>query len=240
MLRAVRFSAAFDFALEVETLAALREMAAQIVVVSPERIAMEMRRMLGEPGRAVAARLLVETGLAAAILPEIVPHDDATRQRLEAAFDVLQRLAAAEFPLALAALLDDLVDAAAAREIGLRWRLANKEIERVTWLVEHRTALAGARGMRWSQLQPLLLAKGIHDLLALHEIVAPAGAEEAAHCRALLRSRGKRSIRRRWSPATTCWRTACPPGRSTRPCSSGCGPHNWTARFTRVRKQSPC
>ena len=73
MLRAVRFSAALDFALEESTLAAIREMAGEIAVVSAERIAMEMRRMLVEPGRVQAVRLLLESNLAAQILPEIVP-----------------------------------------------------------------------------------------------------------------------------------------------------------------------
>jgi poly(A) polymerase len=186
MLRAVRFAATMDFALEADTRAALDEMAAQIVVVSPERIAMEMRRMLVEPRREVAVRLLVETGLAAAILPEIVPHDEAMRQQLQAALDVLRRLRAPGFPLALAALLDRLVEPAAAAEIGRRWRLANKEIERVAWLLEQRDALIGAGGMAWSRLQPLVIADGIDDLLALHEIVAVDGPAEAAHVRALL------------------------------------------------------
>ena len=72
LLRAVRFSAAFDFALEEETRAAIGEMAGQIGEVSPERIAMEMRRMLVDPSRVAAVRLLIETNLAAAVLPEIV------------------------------------------------------------------------------------------------------------------------------------------------------------------------
>ena len=78
MLRAVRFAAAFGFALDAETRAAIAEMAGQIHVVSPERIAMEMRPLLADPGRGGAVRLLVETGLAAAVLPEIVPGDDGT------------------------------------------------------------------------------------------------------------------------------------------------------------------
>ena len=75
MLRAVRFVAAFDFLIDAETAAALREMADQIAVVSPERIAMEMRRVLTEPGRVQGVRLLVELGLAEAVLPEIVPRE---------------------------------------------------------------------------------------------------------------------------------------------------------------------
>ena len=43
-----------------------------------------------------------------------------------------------------------------------------------------------ARTMRWSQLQPLLVAEGIDDLVALSEAASPANAEAAAYCRSLL------------------------------------------------------
>ena len=49
MLRAVRFAAAFDFTLDDDARAAIAEMASQIHVVSPERIAMEMQRLLIDP-----------------------------------------------------------------------------------------------------------------------------------------------------------------------------------------------
>ena len=58
-------------------------MAGQIVAVSAERIAQEMDRMLVDPGRGEAVRLLLATGLAAAVLPEIVPADDLGRERLD-------------------------------------------------------------------------------------------------------------------------------------------------------------
>ena len=40
--------------------------------------------------------------------------------------------------------------------------------------------------MRWSALQPLLIAEGAGDLLILTEAASPAGAETASHCRSLL------------------------------------------------------
>ncbi len=186
LLRAVRFTAAFDFELEAETAAAVRHMAGQITAVSPERIAMEMRRMLVEPGRSRAVSLLVELGLAAAILPEIVPGDPSARERLDEALERLGRLDEPGFPLALAALLVDLADAETVRQIGLRWRLSNQEIERASWLVGQRGVLAEARSARWSRLQPLLIHEGIDDLLALEELARPAGADDAAYCRTLL------------------------------------------------------
>jgi tRNA nucleotidyltransferase/poly(A) polymerase len=144
MLRAVRFAAGFDFALEAGTLAAIQQMADEIIVVSGERIAMEMRRMLSEPGRVEAARLLLATGLARFVLPEIVPADDQGRRRLDHALRVLDLLDRPPFPQALAALLGGLVDAATLSGVGFRWRLSNKEIDRAGWLVENRDALRGA------------------------------------------------------------------------------------------------
>ncbi len=62
MLRAVRFAAVFGFSIDEETAAAIREMAGQITVVSPERIAMEMRRVLTEPGRVHGRAAVDRTG----------------------------------------------------------------------------------------------------------------------------------------------------------------------------------
>jgi poly(A) polymerase len=179
MLRAVRFAAAFGFALDDDTRAAIVEMAAEIHVVSAERIAMEMRRLLGDATRGEGVRLLLETGLAQQVLPEIVAKDESRR--------LVSRLNPdAEFPLALAAALVPCVDAVAATDVCRRWRLSNKETDRVAWLVEHHAALDHATTMRWSELQPLMVADGIDDLLALVEAASPQGAEVAAHCRQLL------------------------------------------------------
>ena len=84
------------------------------------------------------------------------------------------------FPLALAALLYPFVDAEGAAAVCGRWRLSNKETERVGWLVGQHASLLDARAMRWSALQPLLVAEGIDDLLALTEAGSSAGAAAAA------------------------------------------------------------
>jgi len=189
MLRAVRFSARFDFAIEPDTLAAIRRMAAEISVVSPERIAVEMQHVLVDPSRALGIRLLLETGLAAVILPEIVPADESQQRQLERTLEVLRRLQQPGFPLALAALLLDRVDGEGAAAIARRWRLSNHQTARTGWLVEHHPDLDRARSMRWSALQPILIADGIEDLLALGEAVALAGSGDTAAiawCQSLL------------------------------------------------------
>ena len=189
MLRAVRFAATLDFTLEQRTLGAIRRMAAQITVVSRERVAVEMRRILVDCQRGRGVRLLLETGLAAAILPELVPADDAGSRRLDHTLAMLERLHEPSFPLTLAVLLGELVDADGAEQVCRRWRLSNKENHRVWWLVEHRGALFAARTMRRSALLRLLVAEGIEELLALEESVAlidGSDTDEVAYCRSLL------------------------------------------------------
>jgi poly(A) polymerase len=182
MLRAVRFSATFDFTIDEATLAAIREMADQISVVSPERIAMEMRRMLVDPARVTAIRLLLATNLAQVVLPEIVAQDEEHTQRLGQALGVLERLKDPTFSLALAALLHNLSNPAGMREVSHRWRLSNKEADRAVWLVENQRAIIDPQAMKWSALQPYLIHEGINDLLELMEATSPEGDEAAAHC----------------------------------------------------------
>ena len=130
MLRAVRFAVRFDFALDPATAEAIREMAPQIVAVSAERVAEELRRLLVDPHRARGMRLFLDLGLAAVLLPELVPMKGLPQgpprpdgpalpppgrpgsapegDLWEHVLAVLDRLGLApSFPLALAALLHD-------------------------------------------------------------------------------------------------------------------------------------
>jgi poly(A) polymerase len=217
MLRAVRFAARFDFELESSTRAAIEQMADQIDVVSAERIAQEMRLMLVHRARVRACQLLLETKLLAAVLPEAVamcgvpqgkpvqPDGDLWDHTLL----VLSHLREPGFPLALAALLHDigkpetmtqhlgklafhdheLAGQRIAFNICRRWKLSNKETERICWLVRHHMYLGEARKMRWAKLQRMLTRDGIAELLDLHEADALASDGDAAdidYCRQLL------------------------------------------------------
>jgi poly(A) polymerase len=89
----------------------------------------------------------------------------------------------------LAALLYLWADGAAAAAVCQRWRLSNRQTQRTAWLVEHHAALRQARAMRWSQLQPLLVAEGIEDLIALEEADSQAASTDTSHvtwCRSLV------------------------------------------------------
>jgi poly(A) polymerase len=71
MLRAIRFAANLGFDVEAETLAAMRELAPTIALVSWERIGEEMTRILTEGGAKKGFELLDDTGLLHVVLPEI-------------------------------------------------------------------------------------------------------------------------------------------------------------------------
>jgi poly(A) polymerase len=73
MLRAVRMAARFEFTIDPITADAIRAMAPEIRVVSAERIADELRKILMDRHRARGMRLFVDLGLAEPILPELLP-----------------------------------------------------------------------------------------------------------------------------------------------------------------------
>jgi len=71
MIRAVRFAARFRYAMEAGTFGAIRELAPEIHQVSPERLRDELCKILTDGAARRAFELLDETGLLAALLPEI-------------------------------------------------------------------------------------------------------------------------------------------------------------------------
>ncbi|MCB9936098.1 MAG: CCA tRNA nucleotidyltransferase [Planctomycetes bacterium] len=71
LLRAVRFAAGLNFDIDDATLQAVGDMSAEIKVVSAERIQAELSRLLTTRGQSRGFKLMLETGLLDAILPEI-------------------------------------------------------------------------------------------------------------------------------------------------------------------------
>jgi poly(A) polymerase len=134
LMRAVRMGARFDFPIETATTAAIREMAPEITVVSAERTAEELRKMLVHRNRAWAMRQMDELGLLRHVLPEVEAEMKGLPQGPPAAptgdlwghtLKVLEVLdgprwpapGPVSFPLAFAALLHDVgKKRAAARE----------------------------------------------------------------------------------------------------------------------------
>jgi len=71
MLRAVRFAARLGFAIEARTMAAIRAEAAEIALVSAERVRDELTKILTEGAARRGFELLDESGLLVQVLPEI-------------------------------------------------------------------------------------------------------------------------------------------------------------------------
>ena len=71
MLRAIRFATQLDFIIEEKTLAALSSQCERIEIVSKERIADEINKIIMTPNPSIGFKLLEKTGLLAIILPEI-------------------------------------------------------------------------------------------------------------------------------------------------------------------------
>ena len=196
MLRAVRIATAFELTIEPLTAAAIQGMADQIAVVSAERIAEELRRLMASRHRARGIQLLDEVGLAKAILPELSPMKESGDTQWHHVLKMLDNLGPdSSFPLAFAALLHGIgktrsVARRMAAEICHRLKLSNTERDRFEWLVEKHGFLADPWQMRLCKLKETLAHAGIHELLALHRADAVAWGRSSAHvdfCEQLLR-----------------------------------------------------
>ena len=210
MLRGVRLATRFDFVLDPATAAAIAAMAPGIGAVSAERVADELRKLLVVPCRARGMGLFMDLGLAAELLPELLPMRGLPQGPPAAptgdlwghVLRVLELLGPeASFPLAFATLLHDVgkprtvgrtpdrytfyyhehVGKRLTGEIALRLKLSNDERERAEWLVEKHQILCDARQMRTSKLKTLLAHPGIGELLALHRADALASGRDTGH-----------------------------------------------------------
>ncbi len=156
MLRAVRFTAFFDFALDHETRAAIERMAHLVTTVSPERIAAELRAMVSRTGRRRAVELLEETGLAREVVPELAPTSDTARQAWRRQAAMIGGLDEPSLPQALA-LLGAERPAAVLAGVSARLRLSNFEAKAATWLHAAIVELEGGDALEkrsWSSVQP--------------------------------------------------------------------------------------
>ncbi len=186
MLRAVRFVARFGFDLDPQTADAVQAMSAEILVVSQERIADELKKMLVHPRRRRALELAHDLNLLTVILPELAPVAAtagwaAGKDHWLATLKALESLDNPRFELALAAALHDVACDGTADEAGRlaeaicrRLKLSNDECHDVAWLIEHRPALQGAPMWPLHRLKRLLAEKLIPELIVL------ASAQDAA------------------------------------------------------------
>src|SRR5262245_29260897 len=210
LLRAVRVATRYELSIEPATRAAIQAMAAQLPVVSAERISKELRQLLVHPRRAHGMNLLFDLGLVEPMLPELLPMKGLpqgppaapTGDLWDHVMTVLDKLGPApSFPLAMAALLHDIgkprtvgrtpeaytfyyhehVGARLAGEIALRLKLSNAEHDQIVWLVEKHQYLCDAKAMKTSKLKIILNDPGVQDLLALHRADAAAWGRSVEH-----------------------------------------------------------
>ena len=197
MLRAVRFAARFDYAIESETFAAIQKLAGSIQIVSRERVRDELTRMLTEDHPRRAFELLDESGLLKEVLPEITamkgvaqppqfhPEGDVFAHTL-LLLDYLPQPCPPT--LAWGALLHDVgkpatfrvapdrirfddhvnVGVKIAENICRRLRFSSGDTEQILALVDNHMRFSHATRMNQSTLKKFLRMPGFDEHLALH------------------------------------------------------------------------
>lgn len=151
-MRALRFVAQLGYSVERATLAAIPEAAPVVRLVSAERVADELAKLLAAPHAARAIRLLRVTGLLGVVLPPLAPlPPEVTAHAAEVAASVADRPLGPGAParpdlgvLRLAALLHVVPAADAARAVSAL-RLPGRTASEVSALLAERPCLrAGA------------------------------------------------------------------------------------------------
>jgi poly(A) polymerase len=197
MLRAVRFAARFDYAIEPGTFAAIQQMAREIDIVSHERVRDELTRMLTEGYGRRAFVLLDESGLLEHVLPEIsamkgVEQPAEFHPEGDVFVHTLLLLDNLPHPcpltLAWGALLHDVgkpptfrvapdrirfdghveVGVKMAEQICRRLRFSNDETELILALVDNHMRFGHATRMKESTLKKFLRMPAFDEHLALH------------------------------------------------------------------------
>jgi len=120
MMRAARFAAQLDFTVDPGVVQAMTEMADRITIVSAERVRDELVKLVMAPNPRRGLSLLVETGLAEHVLPELpalaLERDEHHRHKdvyehsltvLEQSIDLEDRLGGPDFVSRFAALMHD-------------------------------------------------------------------------------------------------------------------------------------
>lgn len=82
IVRAIRFAATLGWTIEPATLAAIRETAPLVANLSGERIAVELIRILGAERPSIGLRLLADTGVLAAISPDLAAQGGVAQNKI--------------------------------------------------------------------------------------------------------------------------------------------------------------
>lgn len=185
MLRAIRFAARFNFAIEAATESAIARHAHELHIVSGERMTTEMHKTLQTPGREMAVRTWAQTGLMQVLLPDLVPRWHADCPRV---CSLLRAVEPSPWTAALAVCLLPLMQSqgvAAFEPIALdlkqRLKFSNDDLEQLKFALQTQAALADSPRSPWSTLQPLLIDNNIQVAIqVLRARVAVGEVDQAA------------------------------------------------------------
>ena len=203
MLRAVRFAAILDFELDATTTRAISDMAVEVTLVSAERIAQELQKMLSSPNRRRAVELAESTGLLPVILPElalVAPTGSPDRTEWSQTLAALEQLKVARFELAMAMLLrllpaappaqdrrtrpstTDAVESEAGTVWGIcrRLRLSNEQTENIVWLVASQREVDGIERAEPWQWKRFLQQPHAPELLRFLSVLRSVTGEDTA------------------------------------------------------------
>ena len=197
LMRAVRFAARYHYAVEVETLAAVRRLSHEITSVSRERVRDELIKVLTEGGAPLGVRMLIDLGLMRNVIPEVCALQDVPQPREfhpegDVLIHTLIALGLMREPsptLAMGVLLHDIgkpptflvadrirfnnhpkVGERMTRDICARLRFSSDEAERIALLVRDHLKFMAVRDMRPSTLKRFLRQADFPEHLELHRI----------------------------------------------------------------------
>ncbi|SFI66272.1 poly(A) polymerase [Planctomicrobium piriforme] len=184
MLRAVRFAAVLDFELDAATAHAVAEMSAEVTIVSAERIAQELRKMLADRHRARAMQMCADLSL----LQQIVPEADESSirgnpERWQSVLQILGQLSTTRFETAFAALLRDVPQPKTGKQrlepasgtvlaACLRLKLSNDETDHICWLSDHRGAIEALPEKPLCEFKKLAVHPLYKELFELERVAA--------------------------------------------------------------------
>ena len=197
MLRAVRFAARLNYAIEPATRSAIRRLRERVRLVAAERVRDELIRILTEGGARHGFELLEETGLLEEILPEVAAMKDVAQPpQFHPEGDVwthtllmLEAVSKPSATLALGLLLHDVgkpptfrvaerirfdnhskVGAEIAVRILSRLRCSREQIRQVEALVANHLRFMDVRQMKASTLKRFFRLERFEEHLELHRL----------------------------------------------------------------------
>lgn len=198
MLRAIRFASTLGFQMEHRTREAIIQHASEISVVSGERIGAEMSKVLSSPTAITGLRLLLETGLADHVMPDLVNVD------LDQLGSLVQQLPQPSLVTVISCvgiLVND--GQRMIRQVSNRWKLSSEQTRRAVAAIQHHATLIDADRLPWSSVQPVMMDRDRDDIFVLAESVVKAQGRSDAGIRKVAEAAGWTADRLNPTPLLT-------------------------------------